>query len=95
MAKKNAPKKITSSKVAKSASKVLKDPNTGNNSKTAAGSALSQSNNAAKSTSHKAASSASKVLKDGRTSKDSKSAAGSALSQKKTKGTGPRNPNKK
>ena len=35
-------KKVTSKKAAKSASKVLRDKRTGKNSKTAAGSALSQ-----------------------------------------------------
>ncbi len=78
-------KKVTSPKVAKKASKVLTNSSTGKSSKSAAGSALSQTKAPKKTTSTKAASSASKVLKDGRTSKASKSAAGSALSQKTSK----------
>ena len=79
-----AKKKVTSKKVAKKTSTVLKSKSTGKSSKSAAGSALSQTKAPKKTTSKKAASSASKVLKDGRTSKASKSAAGSALSQKKS-----------
>jgi hypothetical protein len=41
-------KKVTSKKAAKAASKVLKDKRTGKNSKTAAGSALSQREKAKK-----------------------------------------------
>jgi len=76
-------KKGTSPKVAKAASRVLDNPSSGKASKTAAGSALTQSKAPRETTSSKAASAASKVLRDGRTSKDSKSAAGSALAQKK------------
>lgn len=75
--------KTTSKSVASKASKVLQSNSTGNNSKSAAGSALSQSKSPGKTTSSKVASNASKVLSDGRTSKASKSAAGSALSQVK------------
>ncbi|HCE59208.1 MAG TPA: hypothetical protein DER09_15575 [Prolixibacteraceae bacterium] len=96
MAKKETSKKTTSPGVAKKASEVLKSPDTGKASKSAAGSALSQSKIPKKATSENAASKASKVLRDGRTGKASKSAAGSALSQRekksvnKTSGTGPR-----
>jgi len=96
MAKKVTPKKTTSPVVAKKASEVLKSPDTGKASKSAAGSALSQSKTPKKTTTESAATKASKVLRDGRTSKASKSAAGSALSQRekksgnKTSGTGPR-----
>jgi hypothetical protein len=93
--------KKTGTTAAKAASKVLKSPDTGKNSKSAAGSALTQSRTNKESTSPRAASSASKVLRDGRTSAASKSAAGSALSQakgtKKSAGgdTGPLKPRKK
>ena len=95
MAKQSSSNKTTSAKVAKTASEVLKSPDTGKSSKSAAGSALSQASSQ-KTTSSKAATSASKVLRDGRTSNSSKSAAGSALAQrpaksnKGTSGTGPR-----
>jgi hypothetical protein len=74
--------KVTSKRVAKSASITLRSKSTGSKSKTAAGSALSQTKAPKKQTSKKAASVASSVLRDGRTSKTSKSAAGSALAQK-------------
>lgn len=74
--------KVTSSKAASSASKVLHSNSTGANSKTSAGSTLSQVA-PAKVTSAKAATAASAVLRDGRTSAASKSAAGSALAQRK------------
>ncbi len=77
--------KVTSSKVAGKAAKILKSENTGKNSKIAAASALSQAKAPKKVTSMKAASAASSVLRDGRTSKASKSAAGSALSQRQKK----------
>jgi len=77
-----AKSKQTQPKAAKAAAKVLESKNTGSKSKTAAGSALTQSKTTKESTGKKAASAASKVLKDGRTSKDSQTAAGSALSQK-------------
>lgn len=86
--------KVTGSKAAASASKTLTNASTAPKSKTAAGSALSQTKAPEKATSKKAATAASKVLRDERTSKDSKAAAGSALSQakaaKKTKDTGAR-----
>ena len=74
-----ANKKVTGKKAASSASKTLKSGSTGKASKTAAGSALSQTKAPKKQTSAKAASAASKTLRDRRTSKTSKSAAGSAL----------------
>lgn len=77
--------KKTSPEAAKAAGKVLASPSTGKNSKTAAGSALTQTDRGAEKTSPRAATAASKVLRDGRTSKDSKTAAGSALSQKTKK----------
>lgn len=89
MAKKNNTNKTTSSEVAKKASDVLQDEQTGKKSKTAAGSALSQTKTSDKSTSEKAATASSKVLKDGRTADDSKSSAGSALSQKEPKKKSP------
>lgn len=58
---------------------------TAKKSKTAAGSALSQTKTSDKFTSEKAATASSKVLQDGRIAKDSKSSARSALSQKETK----------
>ena len=74
-------RKVTSKKVASKASKTLRSSSTGRLSKTAGGSALSQTKAPKKQTSKKAASAASKVLRDGRTSKASKSSAGSALAQ--------------
>lgn len=74
--------KETSPKVASDASDVLRDDDTGNKSKSAAGSALGQTNAPEKSTSDEVAEKASDVLQDGRTSDESKSAAGSALGQK-------------
>lgn len=90
--------KVTGKRAASSASKTLTKPSTGKNSKSAAGSALSQTKAPKKVTSKKAASAASKALQDGRTSKTSKSAAGSTLSQRPktaakksaSKGTGAR-----
>lgn len=93
-------RKVTGEKAASDAAKTLKSGATSSKSKTAAGSALSQTKAPQKATSPKAATAASKVLTDGRTSKASKSAAGSALSQKtstramNTKGTGARGPKK-
>lgn len=81
-----AKSKVTSPKAASSASKTLRSGSAGLTSKTAAGSALSQTKAPAKVTSPKAASAASSVLKDGRTSKASKSATGSSLSQKPSAG---------
>lgn len=92
--------KQTRPRAAKAASKVLKSSSTGKASKTAAGSALTQSKTKKESTSKRAATAASKVLRDGRTSAASKTAAASALSQasrKKASGgdTGPLKPRKK
>lgn len=81
-----AKSKVTSPKAASSASKTLHSRGTGTKSKTAAGSALSQTKTPDRVTSTKAASAASSVLRDGKTSKASKSAAGSALSQKPSAG---------
>lgn len=78
-------KKGTSPKAARAAAKVLDSPSTGRNSKTAAGSALTQSKAPKETTSARAASAASQVLRDGRTSKASKTAAGSALAQARRK----------
>lgn len=76
--------KSTSKKVATKASEALQNEDTGHNTKSSAGSALSQRNAPQKKTSEDAAESASKVLQDGRTADDSKSVAGSALSQKES-----------
>lgn len=76
--------KQTGKKAATSASKTLKDQSTGDDSKSGAGSALSQRKAPEKKTSEAAAESASEVLNDGRTSKDSKAASGNALSQKES-----------
>lgn len=76
--------KTTGSKAASNASETLTNNSTGSQSKTAAGSALSQTGAPGKTTSKSAAHSASKVVSDGRTGKASKSAAGSALSQKES-----------
>ena len=78
--------KHTSKKAATVSSKVLGDGRTADDSKSAAGSALSQANKSSnKSTGDKAASSASEVLQSNDTSDKSKTAAGSALSQKAKK----------
>jgi len=74
-------RKVTSPQAANAASKTLTNPSTGANSRTAAGSALSQTGAPKKQTSPAAASAASKALRDGRTSSTTKSAAGSALAQ--------------
>ncbi len=74
--------KVTGSKAASSASKTLTNASTAPKSKTAAGSALSQTNAPKKVTSATAATAASNVLRDGRTSKDSKTASASALAQR-------------
>jgi hypothetical protein len=76
-------KRGTSQSAARSASRVLDSSSSGRNSRTAAGSALTQSKAPRERTSANAASAASQVLRDGRTSADSKAAAGSALSQRK------------
>lgn len=74
-------KKVTSKPVASKASSNLKSSSTGKVSKTASGSALSQTATPKKQTSARAASAASKVMRDGRTSAKSKSAAASTLAQ--------------
>lgn len=74
--------RVTGKQAAHNASKTLRSSSTSKKSKTAAGSALSQTKAPKKITSSKAASKASSVLRDGRTSRASKSAAGSALSQR-------------
>lgn len=73
--------KVTRPATASKASNVLTSENTGAKSKSAAASALSQTNAPNKTTSHSVASKASSVLRDGRTSAESKSAAASALAQ--------------
>ena len=80
MAKKS---KHTSSEAAGAASKVLRDGRTSDDSKTAAGSALSQANKKVNKTSGSvAAEKASTILQDENTGKNSKTAAGSVLAQK-------------
>lgn len=71
--------KQTGKIAATNASKTLTNQSTGKNSKSGAGSALSQRNAPEKNTSVPAAKKAAKVLDDGRTSKTSKSASASAL----------------
>ncbi len=78
-------RKVTGPKAARNASKVLRSKKNSSKSKSAAGSALSQTKTPKRTTSKQVASKASSVLRDGRTSKSSKSAAGSALSQKVSK----------
>ena len=73
--------KKTSDHAASAASDVLKDGRTADDSKSSAGSALSQVN-PGRSTSNQAAHSASETLQSDDTSDKSKTAAGSALSQK-------------
>jgi hypothetical protein len=74
--------KQTGSKAGSAASKTLRDSSTGDDSKSAGGSALSQRKAPGKETSADAAASASDTLRDGRTNRSSKTSAGSALSQK-------------
>ena len=76
-------KQGTGPKAAKAAARVLDNPSSGKASKTAAGSALTQSKAPKERTSAPAAKAASQVLRDGRTSAASKTAAASALSQRK------------
>ena len=78
--------KHTSKEAAGASSDVMKDGRTGSDSKSSAGSALSQADKRSdKSTSKDVAGKASDVLKDEDTGDKSKTAAGSALSQKKSK----------
>lgn len=74
--------KQTGKTAAENASATLRDRSTGNNSKSGAGSALSQRHAPTKETSSTVAHRASEVLRDDRTAAKSKSASGSALSQK-------------
>ncbi len=77
--------KHTGKEAASDSSDVLKDGRTGGDSKSSAGSALSQADKSSnKSTSDKVAGQASDVLQSEDTGDKSKSAAGSALSQKKS-----------
>ncbi len=76
--------KSTGSQAAKSASRTLRNPSAGGASKSAAGSALTQSKSS-EVTSSAAATAASKVLRDDRTGAAARSAAGSALSQRRKK----------
>ena len=75
--------KQTSPEAAQAASDVLRDGRTADDSKSAAGSALSQAGQQGrdKETSAEAASAASRTLQDEDTGPNSKKAAGSALSQ--------------
>jgi hypothetical protein len=76
--------KHTSDEAAESASEVLQDGRTSDDSRSAAGSALAQAGEGGKDkqTGKDSASSASNVLRDDNTGEDSQSAAGSALSQR-------------
>ena len=77
--------KHTGKEAASDSSDVLQDGRTADDSKSAAGSALSQADKKTdKSTSEEAAEKSSKVLQDDDTGDKSKSAAGSALSQKES-----------
>lgn len=77
--------KHTSKKAASDSSQVLRDGRTAEDSKTAAGSALSQADKKTrKTTGNAAAEGASDVLQDDNTGDKSKTAAGSALSQKES-----------
>ncbi len=75
--------KQTSDEAASAASKVLRDGRTADDSKSAAGSAMSQAGEGgkSKSTGDDAASAASDVLKSDDHGRDSKKASGSALSE--------------
>lgn len=75
--------KVTGKAAARSASKILRDGRTSKDSKSSAGSALSQRKAPNKTTSRRVASQASRVLNDKSKGKHSKKVAGSALSQKK------------
>ena len=78
--------KHTGKKAASDASDVLKDGRTADDSKTAAGSALSQADkDSHKTTGDNAAEKSSDVLRDEDTGDKSKTAAGSALSQTENK----------
>jgi hypothetical protein len=77
-------KKQTGKKAASAASKVLRDGRTSDDSKSAGGSALSQTDKKSnKTTGDKAAKKSSKVMQSDDTGKKSKTAAASALAKKK------------
>jgi hypothetical protein len=79
--------KHTGKGAASDSSDILRDGRTGGDSKTSAGSALSQADqHSHKTTGNQAASAASDVLRDDNTGDKSKTAAGSALSQKEWEG---------
>jgi hypothetical protein len=78
--------KQTGVRAASNASKTLRNKSTGADSKSGAGSAMSQTHAPGKETSKGSAGKASDVLRDARTSNTSKSASGSALSQKERDG---------
>lgn len=79
--------KHTGKEAASDSSDVLRDGRTADDSKTSAGSALSQADqDSHKTTSDQAAGAASDVLRDDSTGDKSKTAAGSALSQKESDG---------
>ncbi len=79
--------KQTGKEAASASSDVIRDGRTGSDSKTSAGSALSQADKSShKTTSDHAAGAASDVLRDDSTGNKSKTAAGSALSQKEGDG---------
>lgn len=79
--------KHTGKEAASDSSDVLRDGRTGDDSKTSAGSALSQADKGShKTTGDSAAGAASDVLRDDSTGDKSKTAAGSALSQKEGDG---------
>lgn len=81
------PSKHTGKKAASDSSDVLKDGRTADDSKSAAGSALSQADKKTnKTTGDDAAEKSSKVLQDEDIGDKSKTAAGSALSQTENKG---------
>ena len=77
--------KETSKRAASKASSVMSSPETGAKSKSAAGSALSQTGAPKKVTSPAAAKKASAALRDGRSGAATKTAAGSTLSQTPSK----------
>ena len=77
-----AKREITGKRAASAASKVLRNKGSNKSTKSAAGSALSQTKAPNRVTSSKAGSAASKTLRNSKSNKSSKSAAGSALTQR-------------
>lgn len=75
-------KEVTSPRAASAASKVMRNPNSSKDAKSAAGSALSQTRAPTKVTRAPAATAAAKTLQRGGANKASKTAAGSALTQR-------------